>query len=171
MGAVLRIPIRSEPVGKRKKSIRRPSNSVLFATIVCAATCRWNETQEHVLCDCTESHLVSLRDRFRAEATALFGEARSVALARAAGCSAVAPDLTNVTALLTVMRLCISVGAEPITTTVPVPRVQDAPSRHQSARFNLINSVGATAAVPMMKSAATRLRHCVSDCLHNYSRC
>jgi hypothetical protein len=80
----------------------------------------WNETQEHVLCDCTEPHLVLLRDRFRAEATALFGEARSVALARAAGCSAVAPDLTNVTALLTVMRLCISVGAAPITTAVPV---------------------------------------------------
>jgi hypothetical protein len=81
----------------------------------------WNETQEHVLCDCTHPHLVSLRDRFRAEATALFGEARSMALARAAGCSAAAPDLTNITALLTVMRLCISVGAAPITSAVPVP--------------------------------------------------
>ena len=80
----------------------------------------WNETQEHVLCDCTQSHLVSLRDRFRTEVTALFGEARSLALARAAGCSSTVPDLTNVTALLTVMRLCISVGAAPIMAAVPV---------------------------------------------------
>jgi len=80
----------------------------------------WNETQEHVLCDCTQSHLVSLRDRFRTEVTALFGEARSLALARAAGCSSTVPDLTNVTALLTVMRLCISVGAAPIMAAVPL---------------------------------------------------
>ena len=93
----------------------------------------WNETQEHVLCDCTEPHLVSLRDRFRAEATALLGEARSVTLARAAGCSASAPDLTNVTALLTVMRLCISVGAAPITTVVPVAARPARAAAHVSA--------------------------------------
>ena len=93
----------------------------------------WNETQEHVLCDCSHSHLVSLRSRFRAEATALFGDARSVALARAAGCSAVAPDLTNGTALLTVMRLCISVGATPITTAVPVPARPARAASHVSA--------------------------------------
>ena len=80
----------------------------------------WNETQAHVLIDCTHPQLLALRERFRRAATALFVETRSVALARAAGCPTSIPDLTNVSALLTVMRLCIGVGAAPITTPVPV---------------------------------------------------
>ena len=74
----------------------------------------WNETQAHVLIDCTHPQLLALRERFRRAATALFVETRSVALARAAGCPTSIPDLTNVSALLTVMRLCIGVGAAPI---------------------------------------------------------
>ena len=86
----------------------------------------WNETQSHVLIDCTNQHLMLLRERFRAEATSLFGEAYSSVIARGAGCSMPAPDLSNATALLTVMRLCIGVGGAPIMTPVPV---QSRPSR------------------------------------------
>jgi hypothetical protein len=81
----------------------------------------WNETQAHVLRDCSHPRLVALRTRFVGDATALFAETDTLAVVRAARLTTAAPDLLDMTALLTVMRLCIGVGDAPIITPVPVP--------------------------------------------------
>jgi hypothetical protein len=90
-------------------------------TVLSGTPVYWNETQAHVLRECSHPRLVALRTRFVGDATALFAESDTLAVVRAARLAMVAPDLLDMTSLLTVMRLCIGVSNAPINTPVPVP--------------------------------------------------
>ena len=81
----------------------------------------WNETQAHVLRECSHPRLVAARERFVADVTALFAETDTLAVVRATRFALAVPDLRNMTALLTVMRLCIGVGDAQVTTPMPLP--------------------------------------------------
>lgn len=73
----------------------------------------WNDDLPHALLDCANPRVVSLRNEFQAAATGILSETHSRELAARAGCDAGhPPDLSNKSALFTVMRLCIGVGVE-----------------------------------------------------------
>jgi hypothetical protein len=118
--------LRHRPIGVAPNALQRlpnPGDRSCYCcrdTVLPGTPVYWNETQAHVLRECSHPRLVALRARFVADATALFAETGTLAVVRAVRLGTAAPDLCNMTALLTVMRLCIGVGDAPVTTPVPV---------------------------------------------------
>jgi len=119
--------LRRKPIGVAPHALQRlpnPGDRSCYCcrdTVLPGTPVYWNETQAHVLRECSHPRLVALRTRFVGDATALFAETDTLAVVRAARLTTAAPDLLDMTALLTVMRLCIGVGDAPIITPVPVP--------------------------------------------------
>ena len=119
--------LRRRPIGVKPNVLQRLPNPGDRSCYCCrdmvlpGTSVYWNETQAHVLRECSHPRLVSLRERFVADANALFAETGTLAVVHASRHAAAAPDLRNMTALLTVMRLCIGVGDMPITTLVSAP--------------------------------------------------
>jgi len=118
--------VRSRPSGEASKQLARLSNPGDRACYNCddnvvgVKGVFWCEDQSHVLCDCSNPLLKALRRRFRDALERILGDDRAVALAVAAGCGGHLPDLDNHSAMLTFMRMCISVGNPSVLAAVPV---------------------------------------------------
>ena len=119
--------LRRKPIGVAPHALQRlpnPGDRSCYCcrdTVLPGTPVYWNETQAHVLRECSHPRLLALRTRFVGDATALFAETDTLAVVRAARLTTAAPDLLDMTALLTVMRLCIGVGDAPIITPVLYP--------------------------------------------------